>query len=95
MQMVDASPMDLSIGSVLAKATPQLGPLRPQGPGSSITPGSLRDFLQNGIAPSKRFFESNEPASRPCKRKKSEARREEDCVEVFADNDWSVLFPVI
>jgi len=87
-KIVDASPMDLSIGSVLAKATPQLGPLRPQGPGSSITPGSLRDFLQNGIAPSKRFFESNEPASRPCKRKKSEARREEDCVEVFADNDW-------
>ncbi len=76
---------DLSIGSVLAKATPQLGPYRPQLPGSQpIAPGSLRDFLHNGM--SKRHFDAMESETRAwpcCKRKKG-------FIEVFADGDWCV-----
>lgn len=83
-QVVECSAHDLCVGSVLAKATPQLGPFRPHSQGASITPGSLRDLLQNGAASSKRFLD--EAAARPCKRK-----RGAELVEVFADGDWCPL----
>jgi hypothetical protein len=82
-QVVECSPYDLSIGSVLAKATPQLGPYRQCTGG-----GSLRDFLRHGIAPAKRFFESDDAATRPAKRKKGDQSR--DFVEVYAEGDWCV-----
>jgi hypothetical protein len=82
--------MDLAIGSVLAKATPQLGPYRPHGGGPGMPVSGLRDFLQNTISRSKRYLESNEPATRPVgKRRKGEnVCRKENFVEVFADGDW-------
>lgn len=82
-QVVECSPHDLSIGSVLAKATPQLGPYRQCTGG-----GSLRDFLRHGIAPAKRFFEPDDAATRPAKRKKGDQSR--DFVEVYAEGDWCV-----
>lgn len=83
-QVVECSPMDLSISSALAKATPQLGPYRPSCQASA---GSLRDFLQNGIK-QKRFFDSGETVARPYKRKKDGSRRDGEFVEVLAEGDW-------
>ena len=84
--VIECSPLDLSIGSVLAKATPQLGPYRPHGADHGVVPGGLRDILHNGLAASKRCPE--EPATRPVKRRKSEEQDPANFVEVFADGDW-------
>ena len=96
-QVVDCSPVDLSIGSVLAKATPQLGPKSPPCQSSSVVAGSLRDLLQNE-GKQKWYFDSSEAAAQPWKRKKDAAeedapRSEADLVEVLAENDWCVTPP--